>query len=171
MKHPQLIVIDGPMGAGKTTVAKLLHKKLISSAHIGHDRTKFFVSGFDRTPKENAIAGAVVLAMCSTYLKHGVSVILEQGHKRGELMRPYLRLAKRMKVLVHVFQIEAKPETLLRRLAERPTPSEAKSKVSKKRMIENIDSYYENKYPHAIVISSENLSPTQVTGRIFKLIR
>lgn len=168
---PFIIVIDGPMGAGKSTVAKLIHQKIPGIAHIGLDRTKFFVSHFNRTPEENAIAGAVVLEMYKTYLKNGVSVLLEQGFKHRKLLTPYLSFAKKMNLSVLIFQIEASPELLLERLALRPKPEAAKRKVSKARMIANIKSYFENKHQDAIIISSENQSPEQIASQILKLIK
>lgn len=35
-----IIAIDGPMGSGKTTIGKLLHKKLILMHQILHGSTK-----------------------------------------------------------------------------------------------------------------------------------
>jgi len=35
-----LILIDGPMGAGKTTASKLLHKKLLGTARVPLDEIK-----------------------------------------------------------------------------------------------------------------------------------
>ncbi len=72
-----VLVIDGLMGSGKTTVSALLHKKLKRTAHIGLDRVKWFVSDFKRTPEENEIARNIVLAMMKEYLKHDISVIVE----------------------------------------------------------------------------------------------
>jgi len=168
---PFIIIIDGPMGAGKTTIAKLIHQKIHGIAHIGLDRTKFFVSHFNRTPEENAIAGAIVFEMYKTYLKNGVSVLLEQGFKHQKLLTPYLSFAKRMNFPIFIFQIEANPKLLLERLALRPKPEAAKRKVSKVRMIANIKSYFENKYQNAIIVSSENQSPEQIANHILKLIK
>ena len=56
-----LALVTGPMGAGKTTTANLVHARLPGVALIGRDRIKWFVSHFDRTPEENRIAMAVLL--------------------------------------------------------------------------------------------------------------
>src|SRR3989338_1424432 len=89
------VVIDGPMGAGKTTVAKLLHQKIKRTALLGIDRVKWTVSDFSRSSKDNAMTADVVLAMCKEYLKHGLNIILDQGFMRKEFLNPYLQLAKK----------------------------------------------------------------------------
>ena len=43
-----LILIDGPMGSGKTTISQILHSKLKRTAYIGLDRVKRFISDFKK---------------------------------------------------------------------------------------------------------------------------
>jgi uridine kinase len=80
-----IIIIDGPMGSGKTTVATILHKKLKRTAHIGLDRIKWFISDFKRIPEDNEIIRSVVVAMTKEYLKQGISVIVEQGMRKERI--------------------------------------------------------------------------------------
>jgi uridine kinase len=47
MKKPFLIIIDGPMGAGKSTVARLLQEKIgVKTALISLDVLKRIVSDY-----------------------------------------------------------------------------------------------------------------------------
>ncbi len=85
------------MGAGKTTVTKLLLENVNNVAHIGLDRIKWLVSGFRRTRVQNQMTREIVLAMAKEYLKQGVSVIIEQGMKQ-EQITVYKKLAKTAKV-------------------------------------------------------------------------
>ncbi len=119
---PIFIIIDGPMGAGKTTVGKILHHELKGFAKVGLDIVKWFVSDFSRTPDENRVAGKIVLAMCDTYLQNNTSVILENGFKTQELMSPYLHLAKSLEITCYIYQIEAPRDILIERLSLRPKP-------------------------------------------------
>jgi predicted kinase len=136
-----ILLIDGPMGAGKTTVTKILHEKVKNTAHIGLDRIKWFVSGFKRTRPQNAMTRAVVFAMTKEYIKQGVNVIIEQGIK-NEQVDKYKKLTKKLKVNFFMFQLEAPKEVLLKRVASRiPTPG--RIKVSKARVLRNYKAYYE----------------------------
>src|SRR3989304_5550709 len=97
MRSLRFIVIDGPMGSGKTTVAGLMHPKLKRTALVGVDRIKWFVSDFRRTKKDNAVAREALLAMCEAYLKNGIDILLAQGFVNQGGMAPFLKLAKRMR--------------------------------------------------------------------------
>ena len=92
-----LLLIDGPMGSGKTTVSAILHEKVKNTAHIGLDRIKWFVSGFKRNKAQNTMTRAVGMAMTKEYLRQGINVIVEQG-MRKETIKKYERVAKNHKV-------------------------------------------------------------------------
>ncbi len=156
------------MGAGKTTVAKLLHQKFKRAALLGIDRIKWIVSDFSRSFEDNSMTADVVLAMCKEYLKHGLNIILDQGFMRKEFLNPYLRLAKKEKIPLLIYQLEAPYNILLERLKIRPKPEAAKRKVSKTKTLKNIETYFENKYPKAQIIDSGALTPKQIADKIAK---
>ena len=123
-----IVLIDGPMGAGKTTVAKLLHERVKNVAHIGLDRIKWLVSGFRRTKPQNNMTRAVVLSMAREYLKQGVNVVVEEGMKRNQVTA-YKRLAKAMRVKFLMYKLEASKEVLFKRVATR-NPAPGRTKVT-----------------------------------------
>src|SRR5438045_3185951 len=104
-----LLLIHGPMGSGKTTLANVLHEKLKPSALVGLDRIKWFVSGFKRTTANNAMTRAVVFAVVNEYLRQGVSVIIEQALKPTEVSA-LKRLAKKHKAVFFMYQLKAPRE-------------------------------------------------------------
>ncbi len=160
------------MGSGKTTVAALLHKKLSRSALVGIDRIKWFVSGFTRSPKDNRMTAEVVLAMCKVYGSHGLGIIVEQGFMRAEFMLPFLKLAKGIHRKALIYQVTAPHEVLLARVAGRPKPLHAKTKISRRKTLRNIKLHALEKYalPRKIFDSSR-LSPQQIVNKIIKDIR
>lgn len=82
------------MGAGKTTVAKILHTKLKRTSYIGLDRIKPYISDFKRNPSDNKISHNVVLAMLQEYLRQGINVIIEQAMGKREI-EVFKKIAKK----------------------------------------------------------------------------
>jgi len=76
-------------GAGKSTTARLLSKKLPRTAHIGMDIIKRFVSDFERGTRDNAIAREVTVAMVKKYLELRLSVVLDQPFSADEEIKTY----------------------------------------------------------------------------------
>ncbi len=48
MKHPYLLIITGHSCSGKSTLIKELQKNLTGSYHIGYDKIKWWIAGYDR---------------------------------------------------------------------------------------------------------------------------
>jgi predicted kinase len=160
MSKPFLAIITGPMGAGKTTIAKIVHEKMPGVALVGRDKIKWFVSHFNRTPEENRVAREVLMAMIREYLKQGVSVMTDEGLMQPGAIDPFIAVATESQVPFFVFQIEAPQEVLLERLAQRPVPAVAKEPMSQERILTNIENYFTNKYasPTAVFDSAQTTS-------------
>ena len=47
-----IVILDGPMGSGKSTVGELLAKKLRRTALVNEDKIKWFISDFKRSKKD-----------------------------------------------------------------------------------------------------------------------
>ena len=163
-----LILIDGPMGSGKTTVAKILHEKLKRTAHIGLDRVKRYISDFKKNPHDNNISRNIVLAMTQEYLRQDINVIIEQGMKKYEIEN-FKKAAKKYNAHCFVFQLEA-PKPLLESRVLARTQSLGK-KITKTRINRNYKIHIDNKYENAIVFDSEKLSPEQIVKFILKEMR
>lgn len=167
-----LIIIDGPMGAGKTTVAKLLHEQIKNVAHIGLDRIKWLVSGFRRNKAQNQMTREIVLAMSKEYLKQGVSVIIEQGMKQ-EQIGIYKKIAKAAKVNFFMYKLEASKDVLFKRVAQREQAPN-RPKVTQARVLRNYhlyNLYNKDKNLTAKSINTEELKPAQILKLILKDIK
>ncbi len=164
-----LVIIDGPMGSGKTTVAKLIHERINNVALLGLDRIKWTLSGFDRTPEQNAMTGKVVRAMARTYLEAGASVLLDDGFTKAEIMQPYIELTAELHVPVFVFQLEAPDDVLLARLKKRPAPEQSKTPMPIDRTLRNITAHHTGKYQYAtMTFDTTVLTPNEIAKRIAK---
>lgn len=164
-----LLIIDGPMGAGKTTVAKILHEKIKHTAHIGLDRIKWIVSGFQRTPMQNEMTRSVVLEMTKEYLHQGVNVIVEQGMKTEQLAI-YKKLARKNKAGYLVIRLNASKEVLFERVRQR-LPSPGKPKVSNARILRNYRVHLANKHSEGFEIDTEKKTPKEIANYIFKELK
>lgn len=113
-----LLLVDGPMGAGKSTVADLVQQKMKGTALIGLDRVKFFVSGFIRNKRNNARAYRITEVMAAEYLKLGLNVIVEQGFYLKDVLF-YEKLARRNRATLLLVERTAPREKLLERISKR----------------------------------------------------
>ena len=96
MKKPFLVIFDGPMGAGKSTVAKLLQKKLKGkTALISLDNLKKIVSDYKLDSILHLdLASKSGATMTNLYLKEGINVIVEKAFTREEFLKAFLKLIK-----------------------------------------------------------------------------
>ncbi len=161
MKKHFFVIIEGPMGSGKTTIAEILHKQLKRTAFLGIDRIKFFLSDFTRNAEDNKLAANVVHTMVRSYLEQGCNILLPQGMWKKEYLEPYLALAKEFNVDVFMYQLEAPREVLMERIMER-RKSKNLPELTEGRAERNIDTWEQNRYNLGKVINTVEYSPDEV---------
>ena len=171
-KKPILIVIDGPMGSGKTTVAKLLHKKFNRkmglTALISLDRLKRIVSGYKLDSKIHLrLSSDIGISMTKEYLKNNINVIVEKAFTREEFLKSFIKPFKKKSKLL-IYQIEAPATIRAIRVRERPLHPEVKKRPPKNKFERNARHYTQFKYKNAKVFDSSKLTPQQIVNRIIK---
>lgn len=80
-----LIILSGPPGAGKSTVAKLLANKFPKSVHFSMDTVRQFIVGGNRAPwdtskeakKQHKLSDEIAEQIISKYLQNKYVVILD----------------------------------------------------------------------------------------------
>ena len=165
-----MIIIDGPMGSGKTTIGRLLHKELPRTAILSTDAIKFFISDFERCERDKAITTAVLFAMCKEYAKQGINVLLPQGFWKKEYIDPYIAFAKEHDLALFIYQLEAPRDVLLQRIANRPTPA-GRTPPPQERIMNNLQTWDEHKFAAGTVFNTEEMSAEQVAQHILEDIR
>ncbi len=160
-----MILIDGPMGSGKTTIGRLLHKELPRTAILSTDAIKFFISDFERGEWDNAIAAAVLMQMCKEYVRQGINILLPQGFWKKEYMDPYMSFAKEHNLEVFVYQLEASREVLLERIAARPVPA-GRNPVPQERIMKNLETWENNKFTAGKVFNTEEFTSEEIVKAI-----
>ncbi len=168
---PFLIIIDGPMASGKTTIAELLHKKIKRTAFLGIDRIKWFISDYKRNFSDTKITRDVLLVMCKEYVKHRINLLIAQGFWKEEFMLPFIKFAKKRNLNLFVYQLTAPKEILLERFLKRPAVKAARRPITKSRLLKNLKTWEVHKYSNAKVFNTDTTKPEAIVKEILKEIR
>jgi thymidylate kinase len=163
-----LILLDGMMGAGKTTTTNILSEQLSRTAIIGMDKVKRFVSDFERNERDNGIAREVVIAMTKKYLELGLSVIVDQPFKSAGEIKTYEDMASDVSVPCYKFQLYTKPEIAFERIVLRQESQ--KSKVSEERIRRNLSLYEDRVNLGFKTIDTTDKEPQEVVNTILDSI-
>ena len=171
MKKPFLIVIDGPMGSGKTTLAKELHKKISSTSLISLDLLKHFVSEYKLDSKKHLdMASKIGRAMTKEYLKNNINVIVEKAFTREEFLKEFIKGFKN-KSRLFIYQLHSPLNLRIKRIKERG-PSPNTGKIQKLPKIQKNSKHFEEfRYREAKEFDTSKLTVRQMTNKILKDIK
>ncbi|MDB5224701.1 MAG: hypothetical protein JWO43_323 [Candidatus Adlerbacteria bacterium] len=161
-----LIVIYGAPGAGKTTLADLLHTELSNTAHIGVDHIKRFISEFREVASHQDVSKKVINAMAAEYLQNHISVIVEQGIDLNEL-NALKEIAAVNSAEFFVYRLEISRDLADKRAAER---MEALGKPAiPQEVLDTLNRTHEGvDYSNTAVLNSGELTTQEMADRILK---
>lgn len=161
-----MVIIHGPMGSGKTTLADLLHDEIADTAHFGADHVKWLVSDFKNVPSHTQIAKNMIPTMADGYLKQGINLILEQAFTDVEI-KELEQVARRHNAKFLAYRLDAQREVLNSRIVER-TQRLGKPEVSKEHIDKSYEEYHQNIYNGDASFDSEKMSIREMADRILK---
>jgi len=168
MKGQKIIILNGPMAGGKTSVSQLLFKKMKRTVLLGNDHLKCFVSDYQRTkpgiPGDRKTLSEGTFALYKIFIDKDFSIILDNFFIEKSELRIFENYARKKKKDLYLFQIEAPTNVLLDRVRRRS------DKMSPKINLEKISWYKKTKREDIMTFDSSILSAEQITKAILNNI-
>lgn len=161
-----VVVIFGPAGVGKTTIAEALKNELINTVHVSSDHIKRYISEFKEVTSHNSVSRNVTDAMVIEYLKNGINTIVEQGMS-AEQVEMLQKIAQDHNADFFAYRIEAHPDILTSRIAERAERINQPA-MSQETMDILSKIYEENTFPATETFDSEKLTTREIVDSILK---
>lgn len=113
-----LILIDGPKGAGKSTLSELLRKKLNNTEFFSIDEERKLIKKSGNRDADNKRAFMAIVEKLEGVFKHKKNAVLDSAvfdDRLGILEG----ISKKLEVNLHKFSLTASPEILRARVKER----------------------------------------------------
>ena len=142
-----LLIIYGPMLAGKTTIANYLCESIPGVFQVSFDKIKRFISDYVPDGRYNETMNGLVYALSDKAAENGLSLIFEGNIRiQKELRQTYKELADKHGLRFVEIKIEAPLEVLKNRFNERIADKGKKLFVrTMEGMLERYDAYMANR--------------------------
>jgi len=124
-----IVIINGPPGIGKSTIANKLGKKLKKASVIEVDRFKYFTIDKRKTTEGIDLADEQVFAMVNALRESKRSIILEYVYDSPTYFQAIVRQCKTIDKQVFAFRLRANIEANIHRDSRRPRDVRLGSKV------------------------------------------
>lgn len=176
MNTPFLILIDGPMGSGKTTTSKLLNEKMPNTARVALPDIKRLIPNYGESKETLHVIREVMKVMVDKYLEHGVSVVLEQISK-ADSVAILTEVANRHEADFYPYRLTAPKELRWERVQER-TRGMMEVDVLPEEKIKTLEGFFEpnhqfyldNPIEQAETIDTSDKTPEEVADLILDKI-
>lgn len=179
MKNGNVIILYGPMAAGKLTIAKLLSKRLGYKLSHNHLINDLVWSIYERNTMEgNQFIEELRFKFFEEVAKSGINMVTTHAYAHDFVSMTGLSDPEYMKKLeaifeenntnVHFVQLKANKQKLLERI-DHPSRSEFNKLTDKKIMQDLLDSKdFETPAPvkNTITIDNSNLTPEETVSEI-----
>ena len=164
----KLIILSGPSGIGKSTVAKRLHNAISQSFLLHRDvQHRFF--GRDRDSSTGEITAGLLLVMADYILKSGKDVIFDWAIRNEDYMNSLYEVAERNNSKIVEIFLFADKEFVLDRSEKRGYGKYSFTAETCERIWEETNNFI-IKRNNTNILKVENLSEEEVFDRVKKIV-
>lgn len=167
----KLIIINGPCGIGKSTVAAKLHADMPLSFLLDIDAQRRFMSHYREQPKESREISLVISnAILKTCLEKQCDVIIDKMIFDSAVLDSFHKIAKAHDADVYEIILWAPKEVVMKRADQRGWREGGLLTPEKCEMFwEKINELKEHR-PHAHVLNIENKNEDDVYTHVTKIV-
>lgn len=166
----RLIILNGPWGVGKSTVAKALHARMPRAFHVELDAIRRNISAYDDDPEANfRFAVHIAHDVIARCLADGRDVIVDKMLRAPELLDEIREAGKRSGADVHEILLWATKEAVLARGEERGYSAGVFSREKAEEAWETMHAFLPER-PHAVVIDTTGKDIKEVQDEIARAI-
>jgi predicted kinase len=132
---PRLIVLNGPPGCGKSTLARMYVEEHPLALNLDIDRVRSLIGRWRDEPRAGLLARAIALAAARTHLAAGYDVVVPQFLGRLAFIEQAENLARQMGADFHEVVLLDSRENALRRFAERGRAAGSPARSGEREML------------------------------------
>lgn len=167
----RLLILNGPCGVGKSTVAEIIHTQLRGSVLVNLDTIRRFVSRHRERPAEShAISVALTTAMLKVCAHHGSDVIVDKMLYDDAVLDAFRETVQRMNGAVFEFLLWADKKTVVARSDKRGYRQNGLFTKEKCVLFWETMDDFRKKRKRAIVVDTTNRTPTDIATDIMARI-
>ena len=163
-----IIIINGPAGAGKSTIAHAIWKKIPRTAIISLDEIKWLISDYKSNNFDLTLASSVGLAMTKVYINKKTNVIIEKAFCDYKYVEPFVKLSKKFKSKLLIYNLEAPLDIIKKRAKQRPKTNLKHNKppLKSSKILRLYDYYLKGKFPVKRTFDTSKLSQKKIVNQI-----
>ncbi len=162
-----VIIIEGPMGSGKSTIASILHSQLPRTALLGTDKIKDVISDFNKSDEDYYLATTIMLAMARIFLENKFSLLIPQAFLKKEYADPFIKIAEEFNVKLHFYHLHAPEDELRARIIQRAHDKNVSLPTDDK-IKKNFNKWRDNHYEYGKKIDISDQSSLEVADLILR---
>lgn len=168
----KLILINGPTGVGKSTIAQKVHQSYPLSFLLDIDAQRRYISEYREHPAESReLVLKLSIAIVENYLQSGHDIIIDKVLTDVAVVEKFVELGKKYGAEVFEFILNTDKEILIARAEERGyIPGSMLTPEKVPEFWDRIQKYITER-PNAVVVETMNVSPEHTFAYIAEKIQ
>lgn len=174
----KLIILNGPVGVGKTMLAKRLQENLPLSFFIHFDELRRHIGGYREKPHESRVLTFdVAFSIAETCFRQGKDVLFDkimydriEKDQTETSLNQIIGIAKKHGADIHEFIIWADKKTVLKRLEERGYRKNSLLTPKKAEKFWGEMKKFKDSRPQATLVDTSTLTPDEVFEEVWGII-